>query len=123
MVAQRRRNNHLTTTWTRSPRWNYSRIIPEAGMVMKKASGVISPLRQGAGKSFRSPRSRDDGGVGYGLFRGRLIGYLGFRYRELLIGEEGGRGGARGGCPPPPRGAVLAWLRGQGVWPPSWPSS
>ena len=40
--------------WTHSPRWNYSRIIPEAGMVMKKASGMISPLRQGAGKSFRS---------------------------------------------------------------------
>jgi hypothetical protein len=31
---------------------NYSRIIPEAGMAMKKASGDDSPLRQGAGKSF-----------------------------------------------------------------------
>ena len=43
MVAQRRRNNHLATTWTRSPRWNYSRFIPEAGMMKKKASGMISP--------------------------------------------------------------------------------
>jgi hypothetical protein len=30
----------------------YSRITPEAGMVMKKASGDDSPLRQDAGKSF-----------------------------------------------------------------------
>src|SRR3954463_10106092 len=29
MKAQRRRYNHLATTWTHSPRWNYSRIIPE----------------------------------------------------------------------------------------------
>jgi hypothetical protein len=31
---------------------NYSRITPKAGMMMKKASGDDSPLRQGAGKSF-----------------------------------------------------------------------
>jgi hypothetical protein len=33
---------------------NYSRITLEAGMVMKKASGDDSPLRQGTGKSFRT---------------------------------------------------------------------
>jgi hypothetical protein len=33
---------------------NYSRITPEAGMVMKKASGDDSPLRKGAKKSFRT---------------------------------------------------------------------
>jgi hypothetical protein len=33
---------------------NYSRITPEAGMVMKKASDDDSPLRQGAGKIFRT---------------------------------------------------------------------
>jgi hypothetical protein len=33
-------------------------------MVMKKASGDDSPLRQGAGKSFWTPRSRDDDGGG-----------------------------------------------------------
>src|SRR3954462_7103105 len=54
MIAQRRRNNRLATVWTHSPRVNYSRIIPKAGMVMDKASGMISPLWQGAGKSFRS---------------------------------------------------------------------
>jgi hypothetical protein len=31
---------------------DYSHITPEAGMVMKKASGGDSPPRQGAGKSF-----------------------------------------------------------------------
>jgi hypothetical protein len=31
---------------------DYSRITPEAGMVMKKASGDDSPLQQGAEKSF-----------------------------------------------------------------------
>jgi hypothetical protein len=31
---------------------DYSHITPEAAMVMKKASGGDSPLRQGAGKSF-----------------------------------------------------------------------
>jgi hypothetical protein len=31
---------------------DYSHITLEAGMVMKKASGDDSPLRQGAGKSF-----------------------------------------------------------------------
>jgi hypothetical protein len=33
---------------------NYSHITPEVGMVMKKASGDDSPLRQGARKSFRT---------------------------------------------------------------------
>jgi hypothetical protein len=31
---------------------DYSHITPEAGMVMKKASGDDSPLLQDAGKSF-----------------------------------------------------------------------
>jgi hypothetical protein len=31
---------------------DYSRITPEAGMAMKKASGDDSPLWHGAGKSF-----------------------------------------------------------------------
>ena len=36
---------------------NYSHITPEAGMVMKKASGVDSPLRQGARKSSDLPET------------------------------------------------------------------
>jgi hypothetical protein len=31
---------------------DYSLIMPEASMAMKKTSGGDSPLRQGAGKSF-----------------------------------------------------------------------
>src|SRR4051812_17538748 len=96
MIAQRRRNNHLDTVWTHSPRVNYSRITPEAGMVMKKASGMISHLRQGVGKSFRSPQSRDDGGGGYGLLHGDLIGYLGFLHRGAFIGEWARSVGSRG---------------------------
>jgi hypothetical protein len=38
--------------WTDGPVVDYSCITQEAGMVMKKASGEDSPLRQGAGKSF-----------------------------------------------------------------------
>src|SRR3954465_9577568 len=85
----RRRYNHLATTWTRSPRWNYSRVIPEASMMMKKASGMISPP-VGCREELQTPppQYRDDGGSGYRLFRGRLIRYLGFWYRGLLIGEE-----------------------------------
>src|SRR3954468_10280343 len=89
----RRIYNHLATTWTRSPRWNYSRFIPEAGMMKKKASEMISPPL-GCQEELHIPRSRDDGGGGYRRFRGILIRYLGFRHQGLLIGEEGGRGGA-----------------------------
>src|SRR5215216_3559838 len=87
MIAQRRRNNHLATVWTHSPRVNYSRITPEAGMVMKTAFGMISPLRKDVGKSFRPPRSRDNGGGGYKLFRRFLIGCLGFLRRGAYIGD------------------------------------
>src|SRR5215216_7516323 len=81
MKAQRRRYNHLATTWTRSPKWNYSRFIPD-----KKASGMISPLA-GCREELQIPQSRDDGGGGYRRFRGVLIGCLGFLHRGLLIGK------------------------------------
>jgi hypothetical protein len=42
----------LLLLWTHGPVVDYSRITLEAGMVMKKASGDDSPLRQGARKSF-----------------------------------------------------------------------
>jgi hypothetical protein len=38
-----------------APSVDYSHITPEATMVMKKASGGDSPLRQGAGKSSWIP--------------------------------------------------------------------
>src|SRR4051812_8304864 len=89
--STRRRYNHLATTWTRSPWWNYSCFIPEAGMMKKKASRMISPPA-GCQEEFQIPRSRDNGGGSYRCFRGILIGYLGFRHRGLLIGEEARQG-------------------------------
>src|SRR3954469_4173741 len=88
--STRRRYNHIATTWTHSPRWNYSRIIPE-----KKASGMISPSA-GCREELQIPRSRDNGGAGYRRFHRNLIGSLGFRHRGLLIGEGGRRGGGQG---------------------------
>src|SRR3954467_3383146 len=87
MKAQRKRYNHLATTWTHSPRWNYSGI--NTG---EKASEMISPPT-GCRENVRSPRSRDDGGGSYRQFRGFLIGFLGFLHRGILIGEGGDRGG------------------------------
>ena len=55
MKAQRRRYNHLATTWTHSPRWNYSRIIPEAGIVMKKASRMNLPSGRVPGRASDPP--------------------------------------------------------------------
>jgi hypothetical protein len=45
-------DNYLATAMDPWSKVNYSRITPEAGMVMRKASGDDSPLRQGAEKSF-----------------------------------------------------------------------
>src|SRR3954468_24526154 len=103
MKAQRRRYNHLDTTWTRSPRWNYSRFILEAGMMKKNASGMISPPA-GCREELQIPRSRDDGGGDYRRFRGILIRHLGFRRRGLLIGEEARLGGGQGATPCPSMG-------------------
>src|SRR3954469_19061262 len=99
MKAQRSRYNHLDTTWTRSPRWNYSRFILEAGVMKKKASGMISPLA-GCREELQIPQSRDDGGSGYRRFRGVLIGCLGFLYRGLLIGEGASQEVHKGVWPP-----------------------
>jgi hypothetical protein len=56
-------------------------------MVMKKTSGGDSPLRQGAGKSFWTPRSRVDDGVGSRCVSGKVIGSLGFSRRGVFIGK------------------------------------
>jgi hypothetical protein len=45
-------DNHLATAMDPWSKVDYSHITPEAGMMMKKASGGDSPLQQGAGKSF-----------------------------------------------------------------------
>ena len=64
---------------------NYSHITPEAGMVMKMASGDNSPLRQSAGKSSRTPRDGFDDGGGVGVFCGIWLSVLGiFRFGEYM---------------------------------------
>jgi hypothetical protein len=45
-------DNHLATAMDPQSKVDYLHITLEAGMVMKKASGGDSPLRQGTGKSF-----------------------------------------------------------------------
>ena len=119
MVAQRRRANQLATTWIRSPRMNYSRITPEACMMMTKASRVNSPFGRVPGRASDPSRSRDGDDGGYRLFRGILIGSLGFLYRRHLIGERGGRGGALGGHTTPWRGPGLVARPGgvAALWP------
>jgi hypothetical protein len=47
---------------------DYSRITPEIGMAMKKASSDDSPLREGAEKSFWTLRTRVDNGGGLQYF-------------------------------------------------------
>jgi hypothetical protein len=65
-------------------------------MVVEKASGRDSPLRQGAGKSSWILRSRDDTAAACSMFRGKEICSLGFSRRGELIGaraaSEGGPG-------------------------------
>ena len=87
---------------------NYSHITPEAGMVMKKASGDDLPSGRVPGRASDPSRSRDGDDGGYRLFRGFLIGYLGFWYRRQYIGGRRGRGGAGSGHTTPWRGPGLA---------------
>ena len=64
--------------WTRSPRMNYSRITPEAGMVMKRPPVMISLSGRVLGTASKHSQTRvnDDGGCG--TFHGWRLGYLGF---------------------------------------------
>src|SRR5215216_2003265 len=98
---------------------NYSHITPEACMVMKKASRVNSLSGRVPGRASDPSRSRDGDDGGYRLFRGFLIGYLGFLSRGHLIVGRGGRGGARADLTTPwrepgwaarPGGVVAPWL-------------
>ena len=88
-------------------------------MVMKKASRVNSPLWQGTGRASDPSRSRDGDDGGYRLFRGFLIGSLGFSSRGQLIGGRRGRGGVGSHHTTPWRGLGLAaWPGGVAVpWP------
>jgi hypothetical protein len=70
-------------------------------MVMKKASGGDSPLRQGAGKSFWTlPISRRRRRLTYSMFQGKIIGCLDFSRRGEYIGGRAASGGGPGGITP-----------------------
>jgi hypothetical protein len=56
-------------------------------MAMKKTSGGDYPLRQGAGKSYWTPRSRVDDNGGSRCVSGKVIRYLGFSRWGFFIGE------------------------------------
>ena len=77
-------------------------------MVMKKASRGSLPSGRVPGRVSDPSRSRDGDDGGYRLFRGILIGYLGFLYRGHLIGGRRDRGGAWAGHTTPWRGPGLA---------------
>ena len=53
-----------------------------------EASGDDFSLRQGAGKSFRTPRDGFGVDGGYRTLRGFLLGYLGFLRDGEYMGEE-----------------------------------
>jgi hypothetical protein len=89
-------------------------------MVMKKASGGDSPLRQGAWKSFLDPANLASMTVAAcSMFRGKLIGALGFPRRGEYIGGRAASGGGQVAPPPggagqglaaPPYGVAVPWL-------------
>ena len=101
---------------------NYSHITLEAGMVMKKASGVDSPLRQSAGKSSDLPETM---AAVYGLLSGYPSLYLGFSRRGDYIGEGGESEAVQGGHTLARRGqgVARAWGGMAALWPPSSSSS
>jgi hypothetical protein len=82
-------------------------------MAMKKTSGGDSPLRQGARKSFWtlpiSGRRRRQ----IAMYSGKVIGYLGFSYRGVFIGEgavsEVGQGGITTRGHGPGEGHAALW--------------
>jgi hypothetical protein len=57
---------------------NYSRITPEAGMVMKRPPVMISLSGRVPGTASEPSRTRVDDDGGYGTFRGWRFGPLGF---------------------------------------------
>src|SRR3954462_15715241 len=89
-------DNHLATAMDRSPGVDYSHITPEACMVMKKASCDDFSLRQGAGKSSRTPRDGFNNGGRDGTFRGIWLRCLGFSRYVDYMGDEAESEAAKG---------------------------
>jgi hypothetical protein len=88
-------------------------------MMMKKASGGDSPLRQGAGKTSGPSRSRVDDAGGLQYIFWKMDQVLGLSHRGEYIGRRAMSGGGPGSTPCP--GAATGWPAPWGVWPPSGP--
>ena len=85
---------------------NYSRITPEAGMVMKSPPVMIPLSGSVPGRASEPSQTRVDDGGGYGTFHGWRLGYLGFSRGKQYIGGRAMSVGAQG--------AHTTWPRGQG---------
>ena len=66
---------------------NYSRITPEAGMVMNRPLVMILLSGRVPRRAPEPSQTRVDDNGGCGMFRGILIGYLGFSRGCEFIGE------------------------------------
>jgi hypothetical protein len=76
-------------------------------MAMKKTSGGDSPLRQGARKSFWTLPILGRRRRRIAMYCGKVIGYLGFSGRGVLIGEGASSEVDRGGNTHRARGLAL----------------
>ena len=77
---------------------NYSRITPEAGMVMKSPPVMIPLSGRVPGRASEPSQTRVDGG-GYGTFHGWRLGYLWVSRGNQYIGGRAMSVGARGATP------------------------
>jgi hypothetical protein len=84
-------------------------------MVMKKASGGDSPLRQGAGKSLDPPDLASMTAAACSRFRGKLIGPLGVSRRGEYISGRAASGSGPGAHPLVARPGLVP--RRPRVWP------
>ena len=75
---------------------NYSRITPEAGMVMKSPPVMIPLSGRVLERASEPSQTRVDDDGGYGTFRGWRLGYLGFSGRRHYIGERAASGNTYG---------------------------
>jgi hypothetical protein len=82
-------------------------------MAIKKTSDGDSPLRRVSGRASGPSRSRVDDGGGSRCVSGKLIGSLGFSYREEYIGGRatlvGGPGGLTSRGRRPGAGRATLW--------------
>jgi hypothetical protein len=86
---------------------DYSLIMPEASMAMKKTSGGDSLSGRVPGRASRPSQSWVDDGGGSRCVSGKVIGCLGFSRRGVFIGE--------GAASEVDQGALTIGRRGQAL--------